>query len=65
MQNIINYYNQHAQAENGGMAVDWRLVANNMAKMIAAALQPQPAQDRAAAENAGDQAQHAGDQDTE
>ncbi len=71
MQEAINYFREHAIAENRGMAVDWRMVSSTMARMLedelkkAATLQPQPAQDRAAAENAGDQAQHAGDQDTE
>jgi len=39
MQEILNYYNNHAQAESGGMAVGWKEVANTMAKMVAAELQ--------------------------
>jgi hypothetical protein len=34
MQTILNYYNQHAQAESQGMSVDWQKVSNTMAKML-------------------------------
>lgn len=50
MQNALNYYNEHAKAEANGMAVDWRVVSANMAKLIAAELQAQGAANEAAAD---------------
>lgn len=34
MQEPINYFREHAIAENRGMAVDWRLVSSTMARML-------------------------------
>jgi len=69
MQKTINYYNQHAQAEAQGMAVDWRTVANSMAKQLAADLQELQAAkqlDKGKQPDApGDQAEQPGDQEAE
>lgn len=45
MKQILDYYNQRAQAEANGMEIDWRGVSMNIARMIAAELANNKEQD--------------------